>query len=112
MNAGPGLPTIRVGPEHPALPGHFPGNPLVPGVVLLAKVIALAQMQEYGGARVRALHGVKFLGHVRPGETVEVAFSPSRPGAVRFECRRGNTVIAAGHLELDVPRASGAPHVR
>ena len=108
---GSSLPTICIGADHPALPGHFPGNPLVPGVVLLAKVLALLQPNAQAGARVRALSRVKFLAHVRPGEAVGVRFSPSRPGAVRFECWRDDTLIAAGYLELEVPRAGGATDV-
>lgn len=110
MKVGAPVPTLRVGVDHPALPGHFPGNPLVPGVVLLAKIIALVQSKEQSGTRVKALSGVKFLAHVRPEETVSVSFSPVRPGAIRFECRRDSTLIAAGSLELEVRRAGAGVH--
>lgn len=33
-------PDLVIPPDHPALPGHFPGNPLVPGVLILAHVLA------------------------------------------------------------------------
>lgn len=96
--------TVCISADHPALPGHFPGNPIVPGVVLLTKVISLARKKVVTGARVTALSGVKFLAHVRPGESVQVAFSPVRPGIIRFECVCNETLIATGTLELQVRR--------
>lgn len=36
--------TFSIPKEHPALPGHFPGHPVVPGVVLLEQVEK--QLQE------------------------------------------------------------------
>jgi len=96
--------TVCIGANHPALAGHFPGNPLVPGVVLLSKVIGLVQTKERIGTRVKALSGVKFLAHVRPDETLSVTVSPVRPGAIRFGCWRASTLVAAGSLELEVRR--------
>lgn len=110
MKVGAPVPTLRVGVDHPALPGHFPGNPLVPGVILLSKVIGLVQTKEQSGTRVKALSGVKFLAQVRPEETVSVRFSPVRPGAIRFECWRDSTLIAAGSLELEVRVAGAGVH--
>lgn len=36
---------LRIGADHPCLPGHFPGRPVVPGVVLLDRVAALAERE-------------------------------------------------------------------
>src|SRR4030095_8551398 len=35
--------TVRIPATHPALPGHFPGRPIVPGVVLLQCVLDEAE---------------------------------------------------------------------
>ena len=49
--------------DHPALPGHFPGHPIVPGVVLLELMEALLAHNGYG---VRGCPQVKFLVPVAP----------------------------------------------
>lgn len=51
--------------DHPALPGHFPGRPLVPGVMLLAHVHALLD-ECLPGYRLTGLPVVKFLQPVLP----------------------------------------------
>jgi acyl-coenzyme A synthetase/AMP-(fatty) acid ligase/3-hydroxymyristoyl/3-hydroxydecanoyl-(acyl carrier protein) dehydratase len=49
--------------DHPALPGHFPGHPIVPGVVLLELVEALLRDHGY---EVRECPQAKFLLPVAP----------------------------------------------
>lgn len=52
--------------DHPALPGHFPGHPVVPGVLMLDHV--LADFQQATGRRVSLLQQVKFKSMLYPGE--------------------------------------------
>jgi len=49
--------SFHVPSAHPALPGHFPGNPIVPGVVLLDRVAAAL---EKNGSRLARIGVVKF----------------------------------------------------
>jgi 3-hydroxyacyl-[acyl-carrier-protein] dehydratase len=46
--------------DHPSLPGHFPGTPIVPGVVILDEILAaLTEWRE--DSHVTAIRAVKFL---------------------------------------------------
>ena len=95
--------TLRVPASHPALPGHFPGNPLVPGVVFLAGVVAAAERLYEGRVRVTGMPGVKFLAPVRPDREVLLTLMPAAAGLLKFECRLGESLVATGSLELEVP---------
>ncbi|WP_321788408.1 AMP-binding protein [Burkholderia pyrrocinia] len=88
--------TIPAG--HPALPGHFPGHPVVPGVVLLDHAI-----HAIGVALNRPLHAwrlgsAKFLSPVAPGEPLDLAFDTATSGAIRFTLRAGSRDVATGVL--------------
>lgn len=95
--------TLRVPASHPALPGHFPGNPLVPGVVFLASVIAAVERLHEGAVRVTGMPGVKFLAPVLPDQEVSLIFMPAAAGLLKFECRLGESLVATGSLDLEVP---------
>ena len=86
---------LRIAAAHPALPGHFPGNPVVPGVVLLQRVAAaLKQWRDQPMARF----DVKFLAPLLPEQdaTIELREDAAR---VRFAIRRGEDVLAKGAVE-------------
>ena len=86
---------LCVVPGHPALPGHFPGNPLVPGVVVLERVAAA--LKAWRGSAVGKLDA-KFVQPLRAGEEAMIALEDD--GArVRFEVTRaGGGVLARGTL--------------
>ncbi len=95
--------TLHVPASHPALPGHFPGNPLVPGVVFLAGVIAAAERLYEGRVRVTGMPSVKFLMPVCPDQEVLLMLMPAAAGLLKFECRLGESLVATGGIELEVP---------
>lgn len=62
-------------PDEPFFRGHFPGDPLVPGVILteaLAQTAGLAAGQAGRGFRLTAIRGMKFLRAVRPAEAIDL----------------------------------------
>ena len=83
--------------DHPAFPGHFPGRPIVPGVVLLDKLV---QAVEAGGRKVNAIGSAKFLNPVGPGATLDFSWTAGSSGSLRFEIARAGSVVASGTLSL------------
>jgi len=60
-------------PEEPFFRGHFPEDPLVPGVILteaLAQTAGIAAGQPGKAFRLSAIRGMKFLRPVRPAEEI------------------------------------------
>jgi 3-hydroxymyristoyl/3-hydroxydecanoyl-(acyl carrier protein) dehydratase len=83
--------------DHPALPGHFPGQPVVPGVVLL-DLVQSALRETLPRAQITVLTSVKFFAPLLPEEEATVTVTPKAAGSAGFEIRRGETVIASGQL--------------
>lgn len=89
---------LRIGADHPCLAGHFPGNPVVPGVLLLENVLRAAEGwlgRDFPSLR---LPQVKFLQPLLPEQDAVIELQ--RVGArIRFRIEREGTLLASGELE-------------
>ena len=83
---------LRIARDHPAYAGHFPGHPILPAVVLLSEAMAVMGVPAGGSL----LDNAKFLLPVRPGTDLEVEHETLASGAVRFEIRSREGVVATG----------------
>ena len=91
---------VVIQPDHPSLPGHFPGYPVVPGVVLLNEVMdSLYQLSEQP-ARVTGLPMVKFASPLKPGEAVTIRMEEDGPNSAMFRCHVGARLVASGSLQF------------
>ena len=88
--------------DHPALAGHFPGDPIVPGVVLLEDIMQ-ALAETGGDYRLRGIPLVKFIAPLKPGQAFTLEWTFFTEGQVRFRCLFADgRLIAQGQLEVSV----------
>ncbi len=92
---------MRIAAGHPALPGHFPGHPVVPGVVLLDAVVAALPRHTGGATRVTGFPAVKFLALLLPEQEFDIVFAAKRPGQAAFEVVAGGEKLASGTVSYD-----------
>jgi 3-hydroxymyristoyl/3-hydroxydecanoyl-(acyl carrier protein) dehydratase len=74
--------------DEPAADGHFPGNPIVPGAVLLREVIAVVSGD--GGVVCCGIRSAKFMHPVRPGDRLVVVWEDKANGEIGFTCSIGS----------------------
>ena len=95
-------------PDEPFFAGHFPGDPIVPGVILteaLAQTAGIAGGGEGRAFRLSAIKALKFPGAVKPQE--EITLRAEKRGAVgglwQFDviARVGERVVAEGAVVLN-----------
>lgn len=99
---------LCVSDAHPSLPGHFPGSPVVPGVVLLSEVLTELQRQQ-PHMQVTGIKKLKFLRMLFPEQKFTVEFAEPAETSLRFKCWQAGALLAEGNLALssqDKPRHS------
>ncbi len=94
----PPLTTFTVSHEHPSLQGHFPGEPILPGVLLLDETLRAVEATDPACGLWR-IGRAKFLKPVRPGETLELQHEHLPNGTVHFTVTSHGGLVAEGLLE-------------
>jgi 3-hydroxymyristoyl/3-hydroxydecanoyl-(acyl carrier protein) dehydratase len=84
--------------DHPSFAGHFPGRPIVPGVVLLDRAISLVAIGLGCSMAGCAIANAKFLSPVVPGETLEFSWLIRASGAIQFDIATAGRAVASGLL--------------
>lgn len=93
--------------DHACFPGHFPKNPILPGVLLLERVMSYVQSQLRTPLQRFSLLNVKFLSAVSPGDKLSLALSDGNSNEKHFSIHilqsgTGNTIlVCTGKLRFN-----------
>lgn len=88
--------TWRIAAGHPTQNGHFPGNPIIPGALLLAEVMRRIEQEQglhFISCNVKA---AKFQHPARPGDCVEIEHEYSAQGVISFQCEVAGIKVLSG----------------
>ena len=90
--------TLIIPANHPTGAGHFPGNPIIPGALLLAEVLRCIEQSEgksFSSCNVKA---AKFLHPARPGDKIDIEYARSAQGTIEFQCAVAGTKVLSGGI--------------
>ncbi len=97
--------TLNIAADHPAFAGHFPGTPILPGVVLLDA--ALHAAAAAAPAAAWQIVTAKFHRVVRPGAVLTLEQETLPNGSVRFSVSEMDELVASGTLKPCAERSDG-----
>jgi 3-hydroxymyristoyl/3-hydroxydecanoyl-(acyl carrier protein) dehydratase len=90
---------FSISEKHPSLSGHFPGHPVVPGVIILNEVIN-AVANKYENVNVQGFSSVKFNAPLKPEQNVRIVLVQTKK-VINFECNMNSTLIASGSIRVE-----------
>ena len=89
--------------DHPAFAGHFPGTPILPGVILLDTVLHTIAAETGIALDICQISSVKFLSPASPGDELVIQHTLSASGTIRFDVVAGMRKIASGSIVPGAP---------
>lgn len=92
---------VHFASDHPTGAGHFPGNPIIPGALLLDEVLKLITEPACSSGEI-LIRATKFFCPVKPGETILVKWESQAGCEIKFECYLIDRGILAASGIIDV----------
>lgn len=89
----------RIPADHASIAGHFPGNPVVPGVVILDEVLDVLQHWQ-PDIQVTGFVSVKFLSVLMPGHEFRISLDDVQKSKLKFSCASDAGLIATGQISV------------
>ena len=93
---------VTIGANHPSLAGHFPGHPVVPGVVMLGEIMNAIRDMAKENIEFVGMPSAKFMSSLNPGEPLTIRLEQQGDGATEFTCTTGSRLIANGCLRYRI----------
>ena len=91
---------LTIPADHPAFAGHFPGIPIVPGVVLLDETLYAIGAATGLSLATCFINSVKFLSPLKPSEPAIIEHEVQENGSIRFEIVSGTRKVVTGSITL------------
>ncbi|MES9903042.1 MAG: hypothetical protein ABW168_10200 [Sedimenticola sp.] len=81
---------------HPSLAGHFPGNPIIPGVVILDHLLSILNSK---GVEVTSFTHAKFVKSAKGGQKIDLEVEHCSD-ITNFKLRHAGELIAYGEITI------------
>jgi 3-hydroxyacyl-[acyl-carrier-protein] dehydratase len=102
--------TVTTAADAPWFSGHFPGQPVLPGVAQLEMVTDLISTLSGKPVFVDSLSRVKFRKLIKPGELLGIEVSiDKRKGAYAFRITSRQDIVSSGILTINHYHATSLP---
>ncbi len=93
-----------IGPKSAWFSGHFPGDPIVPGVAQLGMVLDVLQQACEQTLAVTEISRIRFRRIIRPDEPIQIHIAPAtgNEGAYAFRLMAAGEMICNGFMKVKV----------
>ena len=94
---------IQVPPNSPWFSGHFPGEPILPGIAQLGMVLETIHQSLDQNLRISSISRVRFKQMIRPNDQLNITARPqkSRSGSYSFRIMVAGEVACSGVMVLE-----------
>jgi 3-hydroxymyristoyl/3-hydroxydecanoyl-(acyl carrier protein) dehydratase len=86
--------------DMPCFDGHFPGAPVLPGVVQLDWAVRLCQ-RYFDECQLHSSEALKFIKLSQPGDKLRLTLTRTKPGAISFVFTLAGENSASGRLKWE-----------